>query len=888
MASQEDRGPGQDSHTEHQKPKSALASPNIDGQSPRVPSMKSVSIAEPDNISSMMPGPTREVDTDSEQNFNLDTRASAARQPQYRASIRRIGSRPSIEFLRARTPADLLKIPQPAPQAAPRSGHDATYSSTVAASRAGEAAGPSSTSGHHSGRHYHLSYRDLMKWIQKEKSRRSSKKQKKKAAATLAKLPAPKKEAPQPTESSISSAVVDDENAEGVTSLPSSRRPSDAESEGSTALDMLQEILERNMTLFAPNYAASNKSSHSIRKLNRHSSATIGSDSDFYESEHQVPSCDVILDNRKTLSYTGGLTEASESRPDLTRSYSTREQDAWRTFKYEIVRLTHTLKIKGWRRIELDKSDTIGVERLSGALTNAVYEVNPPKDIPESSSSDRPGSSLKSKPARLLLRIYGAQVDHLIDRESELAVLRRLARKRIGPRLLGTFLNGRFEEFFNARPLNAEELSKPDISRQIAKRMRELHDGIELLNAEIQAGPFVWQNIDKWMARCERIVAWVEGEMAKSTPAIKNLSVHGHLVGSDFKLFKEALLRYRKWLEEQYHGKSGVNDRLVFAHNDAQYGNILRLIQEGGSPLPANEHKRLIVIDFEYANANVPGLEFANHFTEWCYDYHNADTSFACSVSKYPTPAEQNNFLSAYVSHRPSFPPAAPSNRLSTASLSSIAGSPPSTPNMSSSTPTALNMLSSLMLEARAPSSNASAPASSAASLREPPPLPEDEDARRALLDQLRWETRIWRGVNSAQWVMWGIVQAKIEGMPAFEDLKSPYLRARDEGTENRRDSPLEETGDATPRAEPRVEAGKKEVVELGESAVASDDIVAADNPVAAEEKEEDGEEGEGFDYLAYSLDRAKFFWGDVLGLGIMGVEEVPEDVRMLARVVDY
>ena len=37
---------------------------------------------------------------------------------------------------------------------------------------------------------------------------------------------------------------------------------------------------------------------------------------------------------------------------------------------------------------------------------------------------------------------------------------------------------------------------------------------------------------------------------------------------------------------------------------------------EGESPLmlPANEHKQLVVIDFEYANANLPGLEFANQF----------------------------------------------------------------------------------------------------------------------------------------------------------------------------------------------------------------------------------------------------------------------------------
>ena len=40
------------------------------------------------------------------------------------------------------------------------------------------------------------------------------------------------------------------------------------------------------------------------------------------------------------------------------------------------------------------------------------------------------------------------------------------------------------------------------------------------------------------------------------------------------------------------------------------------MMPSGESPLllPANEHKQLIVIDFEYANANLPGLEFANHF----------------------------------------------------------------------------------------------------------------------------------------------------------------------------------------------------------------------------------------------------------------------------------
>lgn len=45
------------------------------------------------------------------------------------------------------------------------------------------------------------------------------------------------------------------------------------------------------------------------------------------------------------------------------------------------------------------------------------------------------------------------------------------------------------------------------------------------------------------------------------------------------------------------------------------------MMPEGESPLllPANQHKQLVVIDFEYANANVPGLEFANHFVRYSF-----------------------------------------------------------------------------------------------------------------------------------------------------------------------------------------------------------------------------------------------------------------------------
>lgn len=247
---------------------------------------------------------------------------------------------------------------------------------------------------------------------------------------------------------------------------------------------------------------------------------------------------------------------------------------------------------------------------------------------------------------KLLLRIYGPQVEHLIDREAELKILRRLARKRIGPRLLGTFKNGRFEEFFHAQTLTFDDLRVPDTSRKIAKRMRELHEGIELLPKERDDGPFVWRNWDKWVDRCEQIVTWLDQQILEIKPGDVSSSTdiwkqRGLILGVEWPVFRRMIEKYRVWLEGQYGGIDKIKERLVFAHNDvslsmytnskhmlivvtqAQYGNILRLVPAGESPLllPANEHKQLVVIDFEYANANLPGLEFANHFVSLSFNW---------------------------------------------------------------------------------------------------------------------------------------------------------------------------------------------------------------------------------------------------------------------------
>ncbi|KAF2843474.1 hypothetical protein M501DRAFT_91097 [Patellaria atrata CBS 101060] len=555
-----------------------------DTTSPRSGSAKVVTIAEPESISPMMRGKNKEIDP-----FDLD--ASAPKQHRASVSGKRLSGRPPIERPGSKSSLrgspSIENIADEISQAAsrPNSRHNSIDQGLLA---------------------------QITKWVQQERARRTARKTKSEST-------------------SVGPTLDQDEQSSGQLDGPAETQPkrlSDS-SEGSVALDQLQALLDRTMNLNLGDRSSGGRQSighrlSSIRKLGRRSTAA-SSDNDVQDTELVVPSCDTILDNSKTMSYTGGGAD-DEGREDGSKR---KDKEAWNAFKYEIVRLTHTLRLKGWRRVPLEKSGDIEVERLSGALTNAVYVVTPPKNISSrrTETDDGTASVAPSKPPnKLLLRIYGPQVEHLIDREAELQILRRLARKHIGPRLLGTFNNGRFEQFLHARTLTPKDLRDPETSKKIAKRMRELHEGIDLLAKEREDGAFVWRNWDKWVERCEQVITWLdkqilEPEASPTQTKSEAWKKRGLICGVEWHVFRQTVEKYRKWLDAQYGGSDRVKERLVFAHNDAQYGNILRLVPEGESPLlhPANEHKQLVVIDFEYANANLPGLEFANHFVSPLY-----------------------------------------------------------------------------------------------------------------------------------------------------------------------------------------------------------------------------------------------------------------------------
>lgn len=340
-------------------------------------------------------------------------------------------------------------------------------------------------------------------------------------------------------------------------------------------LDKLQRILDDSMSAMGldaiptscPRLPRRSSSSRQKKLGSRNLLArSAGSDTDYVDGDVVVPACDAVLDNTKTLSYNAGRSSSNLSATGGAAEAKEKERAAWDTFRNEIIRLAHTLRIKGWRRIPLDWGDRISVQRLSGALTNAVYVVTPP---PPQDLEPAPG---KKPPGKILLRIYGPQVEHLIDRENELKVLKRLARKKIGPKLLGTFTNGRFEHYFNSTTLTPADLREPETYRQIAKRMRELHDGVEILDTERAAGPAVWCNWDRWLAMVEKKVVLLDKETkAKISGTLPGSGVfrgRGFVCGAEWTKFKAAVEKYRQYLMGRYKDAEDIKSRLVFAHND--------------------------------------------------------------------------------------------------------------------------------------------------------------------------------------------------------------------------------------------------------------------------------------------------------------------------------
>ncbi|KAI0076281.1 kinase-like protein [Panus rudis PR-1116 ss-1] len=369
------------------------------------------------------------------------------------------------------------------------------------------------------------------------------------------------------------------------------------------------------------------------------------------------------------------------------------------SFAETLLTIIRSLHVPCWNSKRIT-SQSLKIQKVSGSLTNAVFFVSCP--------------SIPQTPI-LLLRIYGPSSGSMISRPRELQTLHVLSSQyHIGPRVYGTFENGRIEEYFDSSALTHDDLRNPQISAWIGARMAELHQvdiaaiGGDSTEGERGGEIGAKKNFQDWLLPAREVLA---------LPSVPD-SVRKEL---DLDALEAEWKEYMTWLDDQE--KEIGQSRRVFAHNDTQYGNLLRL----NSTLPGiPEHRQIIVVDFEYASPNTAAFDIANHFHEWTANYHGP-TPHLLDPSKYPTLEQRRNFYRAYIRHYGS-------------SIS---------PQLSPSTT-------------------------------------PDGDSLEAQLDLLDRLVKIWSPSSHAMWAVWGIVQAREalegkDGESAEFDYIS-YARCRMEG----------------------------------------------------------------------------------------------------------
>ena len=101
--------------------------------------------------------------------------------------------------------------------------------------------------------------------------------------------------------------------------------------------------------------------------------------------------------------------------------------------------------VPGWRKVPLSQ---MSVRVVSGGITNNLFVV----------VVDDLYLNLRFK--RALVRVYGKNTEHIIDRESECEIFEFLGRLGVGPLLHGVFGNGRIEQFFEAKALEPSEMGQ--------------------------------------------------------------------------------------------------------------------------------------------------------------------------------------------------------------------------------------------------------------------------------------------------------------------------------------------------------------------------------------------------------------------------------------------
>ncbi|KAL3111465.1 hypothetical protein niasHT_017692 [Heterodera trifolii] len=198
---------------------------------------------------------------------------------------------------------------------------------------------------------------------------------------------------------------------------------------------------------------------------------------------------------------------------------------------------------------------------------------------------------------KMIIRLYGANTEQIIDRDSEMANFVRLHQAGLGPAVHARFINGFACSFLPGNVLDMKSVREPHIIEKICQKMARMH--------KIPLGPDSAQ-VPMFDAKCQQWLAnlptqFERAEMQQNFDQNFNVSSLSDQLNQLIKALKTA----------------AESPLVVFAHNDLLPFNIL--IDEEGT---GDVH----FIDYEYAGQNYQLFDIANHFCEYagvdeCPDY---------------------------------------------------------------------------------------------------------------------------------------------------------------------------------------------------------------------------------------------------------------------------
>jgi len=249
----------------------------------------------------------------------------------------------------------------------------------------------------------------------------------------------------------------------------------------------------------------------------------------------------------------------------------------------------------------VQRAGSFSCERLGGGLTNSVIRAQPVAPGCES----------------VLVRIYGEDTEHMIDRKHELRTLQALSKSKYFPHtgVLGTFHNGRLEKYAPGRVPTLDEMRAPAMVDKVCAALARLHllkvpspprDGEAVHDAP---APSLFPTLYRWLN-----LALAKGAKLP--------------LGLDEVAVRAAIDELRGRIDSL-----GGRPSVVFCHNDVSAGNMV-VDEEGDSGA-------VHLIDFEYATYNYRSFDLANHLFEY------AGSGPIC-WDRLPTAAEEADFLTQY------------------------------------------------------------------------------------------------------------------------------------------------------------------------------------------------------------------------------------------------